>query len=154
MAAFAVIGLVSLLQESATRARDAAQNVVMAGADWVRLALETAGVVIIAIGGVAALSMLVRAALSPRKASFTAARLKMGRYLALALEFQLAADILTTAIAPAWQEIGQLAAIVTIRTALNYFLSREIRQEREQTEADGAAASFLDEATPRRQGPS
>ena len=53
-------------------------------------------------------------------------RLKLGRWLALALEFELAADILRTAVAPTWSEIGQLAAIAALRTALNYFLGREI----------------------------
>ena len=53
-------------------------------------------------------------------------RLRLGRWLALALEFELGADILRTAIAPTWIEIGQLAAIATIRTALNYFLQQEI----------------------------
>lgn len=53
-------------------------------------------------------------------------RLQFGRWLALALEFELGADILRTAIAPTWTEIGQLAAIATIRTLLNYFLQMEI----------------------------
>jgi uncharacterized membrane protein len=39
----------------------------------------------------------------------------------------LAADILRTAIAPTWEEIGKLAAIAALRTLLNYFLEREIR---------------------------
>jgi uncharacterized membrane protein len=53
-------------------------------------------------------------------------RLRLGRWLALALEFELGADILRTAIAPTWTDIGQLAAIATIRTLLNYFLQKEI----------------------------
>ena len=53
-------------------------------------------------------------------------RLSFGRWLALALEFMLAGDILRTTIAPTWDEIGQLAAIVVLRTALNYFLQLEI----------------------------
>lgn len=53
-------------------------------------------------------------------------RLRLGRWLALALEFELGADILRTAVAPTWSEIGQLAAIAAIRTILNYFLQQEI----------------------------
>jgi uncharacterized membrane protein len=53
-------------------------------------------------------------------------RLHFARWLALALEFELGADILRTAIAPTWSDIGQLAAIATIRTLLNYFLQKEI----------------------------
>jgi uncharacterized membrane protein len=49
-------------------------------------------------------------------------RLRLGRWLALALEFELGADILRTAVTPTWSEIGQLAAVAAIRTALNFFL--------------------------------
>lgn len=55
-------------------------------------------------------------------------RLTLGRWLALALEFELAADILRTAVAPTWNDIGQLAAIIVLRTVLNFFLQREIDQ--------------------------
>ncbi|RZK11946.1 MAG: DUF1622 domain-containing protein, partial [Hymenobacter sp.] len=51
-------------------------------------------------------------------------------YLALALEFQLGADILSTAIAPSWEQIGKLGAIAVIRTALNFFLSKEMQEEK------------------------
>ena len=56
-------------------------------------------------------------------------RLVMARWLALALEFELAADILNTAVTPTWSDIEKLAAIAAIRTALNYFLEREIDTE-------------------------
>ena len=62
-------------------------------------------------------------------------RLKLGRWLALALEFELAADILRTAVAPTWSEIGQLAAIAALRTALNFFLQREIDAAERRTTA-------------------
>jgi len=47
-------------------------------------------------------------------------------WLVLALEFELGADIIRTAIAPTWNDIGQLAAIALIRTFLNFFLGRDI----------------------------
>ncbi len=59
-------------------------------------------------------------------------RLNFARWLALALEFELAADILRTAVAPTWDEIGQLAAIAVLRTGLNYFLQKEIDKASEQ----------------------
>ena len=55
-------------------------------------------------------------------------RLRLGRWLAVALEFLLAADILRTAVAPSWDEIGKLAAIAALRTLLNYFLQQEINR--------------------------
>lgn len=57
-----------------------------------------------------------------------AIRLQLGRVLALGLEFTVASDILRTAVAPTRQDILNLGAIVLLRTLLNYFLEREIRQ--------------------------
>ena len=56
-------------------------------------------------------------------------RLTLGKWLAVALEFELAADILNTAVNASWSEIEKLAAIAALRTALNYFLDRDIRAE-------------------------
>ncbi|WP_036486507.1 DUF1622 domain-containing protein [Myxosarcina sp. GI1] len=55
-------------------------------------------------------------------------RLQLGRGLALGLEFTIASDILRSGVAPTRQDISNLAAIVLLRTLLNYFLAREIRQ--------------------------
>jgi len=55
-------------------------------------------------------------------------RLRLGRVLALGLEFTVASDILRTAVAPTQQDILNLGAIVLLRTLLNYFLEREIQQ--------------------------
>lgn len=65
-------------------------------------------------------------------------RLRLGRWLAVALEFLLAADILRTAVAPTWEEIGKLGAIAALRTLLNYFLQKEIdRAEQRRLAKDG-----------------
>lgn len=55
-------------------------------------------------------------------------RLKLGRSLALGLEFTVASDILRTAVAPTRRDILNLGAIVLLRTLLNYFIEREIQQ--------------------------
>ena len=54
-------------------------------------------------------------------------RVQFGSSLTIALELLLAADILETAVAPTWEDIGKLAAIAAIRTALNYFLEKEMK---------------------------
>ena len=54
-------------------------------------------------------------------------RLRLGRTLALGLEFTLAADILGTAVAPTRDDLLTLAAVTLLRTLLNLFLEREIR---------------------------
>ncbi|MBO4210703.1 DUF1622 domain-containing protein [Micromonospora echinofusca] len=95
--------------------------------------VEVAGAVVIFVGAAWAATRFVVAGLRHRDAAvFTPIRLSLGRFLTLGLEFQLAADILRTAVSPTLAQIGQLAAIATIRTALNFFLRREIEQEQRQ----------------------
>ena len=44
--------------------------------------------------------------------------------------FQFASDIVRSAIAPTWNDIGQLGAIAVIRTFLTYFLDRDLAEQR------------------------
>lgn len=53
-------------------------------------------------------------------------RVQFGSSVAVSLELLLGADVLATAVAPSWDDIGKLAAIAVIRTLLNYFLEREL----------------------------
>ncbi|MBW4698555.1 MAG: DUF1622 domain-containing protein [Aphanocapsa lilacina HA4352-LM1] len=62
---------------------------------------------------------------------FNQIRLRFGAWLALALEFQLGADILATTVAPTVEELGKLALIAVIRTFLNFFLGKELQTEME-----------------------
>jgi uncharacterized membrane protein len=54
------------------------------------------------------------------------ARITFGSAVAVSLELLLGADVLATAVAPSWDDIGKLAAIATLRTALNHFLEKEL----------------------------
>lgn len=101
---------------------------------WLRLGVETIGAIVIGVGIAMALWAFLRALAARKPANFNAIRLGFARYLALALEFQLGADVLSTAIAPTWSAVGRLAAIAIIRTALNYFLMREIEEESKRAE--------------------
>ena len=97
------------------------------------LNVEACGAVVIITGALWAFVRFIWVGVRLRDTSaFVPIRLTLGRFLALGLEFQLAGDILTTAVAPTFEEIGKLAAIATIRTALNYFLRKEIEDERRQ----------------------
>ena len=51
-------------------------------------------------------------------------RVSFGSWLVLALG--LGPDILSTTIAPSFEELGQLAIIAAIRTLLNYFLQKDL----------------------------
>ncbi|NEU09622.1 DUF1622 domain-containing protein [Flavihumibacter sp. R14] len=58
-------------------------------------------------------------------------RMTFGGWLVVALEFQLAADIVGTIIAPTNEQLIQLGAVAIIRTFLNYFLNRELTEQME-----------------------
>ncbi len=105
------------------------ESVIIQGVEWLKLGVEAMGALIIAIGMLVAVIGFIRVMLGNGASDFPMVRLSLARYLALALEFQLAADILATAISPGWEQIGQLGAIVVIRTALNYFLMHEMTME-------------------------
>jgi uncharacterized membrane protein len=99
------------------------------GVDSLVLLVEGAGAVVIFVGAVLAVVQFLRALPRRHPEEFVRVRLTLGRFLALGLEFQLASDVLRTAVAPSFAELGKLAAVAAIRTALNYFLAREIRDE-------------------------
>ncbi len=97
-------------------------------ASLVALCIE-AGVVIIVAGG--AIEAMVRTArlIFGGKMSNERRRdiwLRFAVWILLALEFALAADIIRTAIAPTWDDVGKLGAIAAIRTVLNWFLGKDI----------------------------
>lgn len=107
--------------------------------------IEAAAAVIIAI---AALEATIRAVvlLMPRNDPLNeekeAIRISLGHWLTVAIEFELAADILRTAVAPTWNVIGQLAAIVVLRTVLNYFLQQEIARAARRKQSVNPAPAF------------
>ena len=116
------------------RAMEQFEAVLITIVHGLRLTVESVGAIVIAVGVAAAIKMIVVGWLRRDPVNFTRVRLVLSRYLALALEFQLAGDILSTAIAPSWEQIGQLAAIAVIRTLLNFFLQREMKEEAAEIE--------------------
>jgi uncharacterized membrane protein len=108
----------------------AVESTIINFVQWLRLAVEATGALVIAVGVIMAIYGFIRALVVQHSESYVEVRLTLARYLALAIEFELAADILSTAIAPSWDQIGKLGAIVVIRTGLNYFLMREMKEER------------------------
>jgi uncharacterized membrane protein len=104
-------------------------------ASAVALTVEAGAVVLIAIGSIQAFVLGVPALIGRPHAPGLrrAAWQNFARWLVLALEFELAADIVRSAIAPTWAEIGQLAAIAVIRTFLNFFLAHDMEEVVKET---------------------
>lgn len=97
----------------------------------IALAAELICVLTVAVGAVLTLVRVAMALARGKGADQPTRRgifVGFAGWIILALEFALAADIARTAIAPTWDDIGQLAAIAAIRTALNYFLEKEVAE--------------------------
>jgi uncharacterized membrane protein len=105
------------------------EQVLRAFASHIALAAELVCVITVAIGAVLTIGRVALAIARGQAGDQTARReifVGFAGWIILALEFALGADIVRSAIAPTWDDIGQLAAIAAIRTALNYFLERDI----------------------------
>jgi uncharacterized membrane protein len=99
---------------------------------YLRLVVEAIGAAVIGFGVLATTYRFVLNLVGVRDYTDSEIRLYLGRFLVLGLEFQLGADILSTAVAPTLDDVILLGAIATIRTALNFFLSQELARERQE----------------------
>jgi uncharacterized membrane protein len=127
------------------------QESVADAVDHVIPAVELIGAAVVVIGVVVAAVIFVLSETRLRPIPYEHVRLVLGRFLALGIEFQLAADILKTAVSPTFEDLGQLGAIVAIRTVLNYFLAKEIdRAEEMEKEGMLMGPADMPEPTTRR----
>ena len=101
-------------------------------AGTIALGVETVAALIIAFGAIEAIVLMVRRYI-PHPGDVVHRKdiwVRFATWLLLALEFELAADVVRTAIAPTWDDVGQLGAIAAIRTVLNYSLEKDIEKLR------------------------
>ena len=93
-----------------------------------KIGIEAIAVLILALAVFKALRELgIRKLKMQGEEKLTEIRIDLGVALALSLEFLLAADIAATAVSPTWDALGKLAVISAIRTFLNFFLEKEVK---------------------------
>ena len=98
--------------------------------------LNTISLLFIVIGVIFALTKAIRQRKSYLKTALHIHfRMWFGGWLIVALQFQLAADIVGTIIAPTNENLIQLAVVAIIRIFLNYFLNKELKEQYEFTQA-------------------
>lgn len=98
----------------------------------IKFCLESLSVLCVSIGLIQTIQLFLTIRpkrYNDRVFSFNPIRIRFGSWLAMALEFQLGADIVATTVTPTLQDLGQLALIAVIRTFLNYFLAKELETE-------------------------
>ena len=103
------------------------ETLVVNAGSYLQIIFEAASVIVVAAGGIAFARAFI---LHRRSDAEPIARRILGKYLIVALELQLGADIIATATDPTLEELAKLTAIAFVRTFLDYFLVREIREER------------------------
>jgi uncharacterized membrane protein len=120
-------------------------------ADTAVTAIDAAAMLIIVVGTIEMFFTCVRSVFrpSPTGKDLRDGYLRYARWLMAGLTFLLANDIIVSARAPSWDDIGRLAAIAFIRTFLNFFLERDIAEAgRFQIDADEPPARQNDVARP------
>jgi len=91
---------------------------------------------------------------SPGGRDFHDGYIRFGRWLIAGLTFQLAADIVQTAFAPSWDELGKLAAIAAIRAFISYFLEHDLAHQEARRAAQASPPDRSADAGPGAGGPS
>ena len=103
--------------------------------DWLTLIafnvimiIQIMALLVVTFGTIQAFVHSLRAMVNPSATGqhFHSGYIQFARWLVAGLTFQLAADIIETAFAPSWDEIGQLAAIAGIRAFVNFFLEHDM----------------------------
>lgn len=102
-------------------------------ASYIALGVETAAIISVTVGAAEAAISCGRRLVSRRQQTIDQRVIwvRFATWILLSLEFALGADIIRTAIEPTWDEIGKLAAIAGIRTVLNFFLARDVKEAAE-----------------------
>lgn len=112
------------------------EEILTIAADAVSNLCEAATILVIVVGAV---ETLIRGIMNAGRLRVPHVKKQLwvgfAGWILLSLEFALAADIVSTAIAPTWDDIGRLAAIAAIRTLLNLFLERDLKEVRTAGEA-------------------
>jgi uncharacterized membrane protein len=109
--------------------------------EWAAAAVDLASVAILLIGAARFAVAVAAAELSGegarRRRGLDAARVELGRYILAGLELLIVSDVIHTALTFALEDILFLGALVLVRSAISFFLSREIEGLEREARATG-----------------
>jgi uncharacterized membrane protein len=108
---------------------------IVAGLDEICVFVATligyVGVAIMTYGAFKSFVIFLRS-LARQKDELSLLRVDLGKHLALGLEFLVGKDIIESIVRPTWDDLGKLGAIIAVRTVLQLFLARELRELEEE----------------------
>ena len=106
--------------------------------EWVAAGIDLCAIALILLGAIRFILGVVRAELSRdaarRVTGLNRERIELGRYILAGLELLIVSDIIHTALSLKLGDLVFLGLLVLIRSAISYFLDREIRDIREELE--------------------
>jgi uncharacterized membrane protein len=88
--------------------------------------VEACGALVVVMGVARAIWQYLRSFFEHDPLHVASLRLQLGQSMVMGLEFQVAADILKTALSPTLNDMLLLGALIGVRTVLNYLLEREL----------------------------
>ena len=110
--------------------------------EWLAVGIDLIGVAIILFGFLVSLISLVRClaqgvGVLKDMSDLQHVRLQLGRYILLGIEFMIASDIIHTVVTRELTDLAFVAALVAIRTAISFFLGRELAEVQREESARG-----------------
>jgi uncharacterized membrane protein len=98
------------------------------GLSWVEAGIDLAAIAVMLVGVLRFLAGFLRAETSgpDRIAGIDGARVNLGRYILAGLELFIVSDIIQTALSLQLSDLVFLGLLVAIRSAISYFLEREV----------------------------
>lgn len=111
----------------------------VAALEWMTAAIDLIAILVMAIGTARFIAGFVAAETRPgapeRLAAIDRSRAGLGRYILSGLELMIVSDIVHTALSLATSDLVFLGLLVLIRSAISFFLDREIKEIRGANEA-------------------
>lgn len=106
--------------------------------EWAEWIVDLTGITILLIGFIKGFFVFIKWELDKLKGAsgsdvyddVVALRSTLGWYIILALDFLIISDILHSIISPQFEELINLGIIVVLRTAIGFFLGRELMELR------------------------
>ncbi len=104
--------------------------------EWVAAGIDLFSILLMLLGAARFILGVARAEINrdgaQRVQGINRKRMELGRYILAALELLIVSDIIHTALSLALADLLFLGLLVIIRSAISYFLDREIKDIREE----------------------
>lgn len=119
--------------------------------EWIEYVADIVGITILVIGFVKGTYMFIRLEIDRllgRKdhEEIFSLRNILGSYIIISLDFLIVSDIIHSILSPNLYELLNLGIIVVLRTAIGYFLGKELQELRHELKMEEAEAAEKDQA--------